>query len=370
MYRRALTYILVIMFAVSCVRQDAAKEDIYYSHDKAIDDSLSAGRMDGAMRLIEQGQREAEDSDAYYHYESRKAAADYYMARPDSLMVHSGRAIKYYAAQPETPRRLKDYSSTLQTRSSYFQNFVFDSDSALSYQTRALDLAHRSAIKCFYAIALANTGDVYRQNGDYVTAADKYRQAIMLADSLELQKTEYVPMYSGLASVYTGLHNFKQSDIWWRRTEELWPVMMESEKFFFLNNRGHDLYLKGDYEASLKVFEKLSDFLTTQPSMDWERHFCSANISDVLIKLGRGDEARELIAGNLDYFSKVQPNPYVYAHVMIQKLNLLHHEGKNAMVEQLLLENPIKGNAKPDQYMDRLEFLKDIMPTPINGRRL
>lgn len=326
-----------------------------YPYDTEIDDSLRHGNFDAAMRMIDSQLAISTDSDQYYHYLSRKAGVDYYMACPDSLLIHTGQSLRYYNGMKPTAQRLKDMSTSLQTRSVYYQNYSFNADSARKYMGKATEAARLSGLRAFYSQTLANLGDLQRQFGEFDKAADSYREAALIADSLQLQPTHFVPIYMGLASVYTALYDFYQSEIWWDKSEDLYSHMMETEKFYFLNNRGNDLYLKGDYEGSLKYFKRLRAFLDKHPQMEWESNFCDANISDVLIKLGRGKEALPMISRTLHYFTETQPNPYIRDHILIQQMNQLMDEGKLSEVEQMLrLER--NGGERPDKTRDRLEF--------------
>lgn len=327
--------------------------------DSEISDSLKVGNIASVRRMIAEGKSQASDSDEYYAYVTNEAVADYYTAQPESLLRNCDRAMRYLLSVEETPDRLALLSRLCQTRAGYWQQYNFNADSALIYQKRGCEYSRRVGNHRQYIQSLSNLADSYRLRGDLDKSADTYRQAIMLADSVGLERTGYVTIYSGLAAVYTALHNFRQSDVWWRKTAELWPEMMENEKFFFLNNRGNDQYLKGDYEASLRTFLKLKSFLDTHPDMEWERHFCTANLSDIYIKLGRTQEAEPYIKDNLRYFSEVQPNTYAFNHVLIQEMNSLHASGRDDEVERLLASHPVDITMRPDQYTDRYEFLKD-----------
>lgn len=359
--RIAICGVLFFIILTSC-GGDSGKQDIAETASVAVSDSLRTGKLAGANSLIDTRMAEASDSDTYYAWLTQRAVVGYYSAQPDSILSASSRVLTYLNRQEETPLRLKIRSKAAQARAGYYNQFVFNADSALFYQQMGYNAAHASGDREQTQVALANLADCHRVAGRLDVAADAYREAVALGDSLKLSDYGMLPVYSGLAATYTALHAFDQSDIWWNRVDSIYDRMAPSEKFYYLNNRGNDLYLAEKYDKSLSYFKRLESMLKDNPEMEWERHFCLANISDVLIKLNRAEEAKDYISDNLKFFSEIQPNEYVYNHVLIQQMELLRSEGRDAEVVSLLRLHPMDKKVRPDQYYDRYQFLKDFYP--------
>lgn len=356
-----ITCILLLSLLSGCEKAGKSREDMKIA-DNAISDSLKAGNLSGASRLVREGLETASDSDEYYNYMTHLAVISYYSAQPDSILAATSRVIAYTERNPETPARLKLRSKVEQTAAGYYNQYNYKADSALRHQKLGYEYALRSGDMTDTQLALANLADCYRLRGELDKAADTYRESISMGDSLRLDPYGMLPVYSGLAAVYTALHDFDQSKIWWDRTGRLWNQMIPNDRFLYLNNRGNDYYLAGDYVNALKIFLRLEKMLSESPEMEWEMHFCKANLSDVYIKLGRGDEADAYIEENLHYFSEVQPNSYAYNHVLGQKMRNLQNRGRYQDVMTLIRTNPVDVSLRSDQYLDRLEFLKDFYP--------
>lgn len=363
--------IAVIAFGIgitSCAG-DSGKEDIFDAVSSSVTDSIRKGSVAGARSYLDRGLAAAQDSDTYYAYLSQKAVVEYYGARPDSILAASDATLRYLSGVEATPLRLKIKSKAEQAKAGYWNQYNYNADSLLHYQKAGYDDASRSGDKLMTQLALTNLADSYRVAGQLDKAALHYRHAAAMADSLALDNYGLIPVYSGLAATYTALHQFQQSDVWWRKVEGLYKEMPPAEKFYFLNNRGNDLYLARKYKESLSYFKRLEQMLAGHPEMEWEQHFCSANICDVMIKLGRGREVADLIERNLHYFLKVQPNPYAYDHILLQKMSLLKEEGRNSEVIELLRLHPVDQAVRHEQYLERYQFLTDFYPVVGDWKR-
>lgn len=358
----SLPFVLVIAIFFLSVTTGCRKEqydiDAVEEAGQCVADSIKAGKIDSALALADRKMREASDSDIYYSWLTQKAVLYYYAAVPDSILSAGHRVLRYVEASEPIEARHLMKSKAEQAICGYYSQYVFIADSAYKYQKRGYESALASGDRSAAQLALANLADLHRLRGELDKAADSYRMAIAMADSLKYDGFGYIPVYTGLGAVYTALHDFRQSKIWWDRAGKLWDEMLPNEKFYYLNNRGNDYYLEKDYKNSLAMFMKLDSFLRQNPGMVWERHFCDANLSDVYLKTGELQKAAPLIAGNLEFFSKTQPNPYAFNHVLTQKMQVLHDEGRDAEVLKLISEYPVDMSVRSDQYLDRYDFLR------------
>ena len=146
------------------------------------------------------------------------------------------------------------------------------------------------------------------------------RQAIALADSIQADTASYIPLYSGLAATYTTLRDFEQSRIWWEKCGRLWPLMTVYDRFNYLNSLGNDYFYQKDYPQALETFLRLDTFLLDYPDMEWERHFCQANLSDIYLKLHQPEQALPFIAENLPFFGASGHNEMLMSHLRTHQM--------------------------------------------------
>ena len=189
-------------------------------------------------------------------------------------------------------------------------------------------------------------------------SAMTYRQAIALADSIQTDTANYIPLYSGLAATYTTLRDFGQSKIWWDKCERLWNMMTVYDQFNYLNSRGNDYFYQKDYRQALDIFLRLDTFLQTHPDMEWEAHFCRANLSDVYLKLHQPEQARPLIAENLAYFGASGYNEMVMSHLRTQQMELALQDGDFGQADKLVTQYPYRDDMRSEQGLLRLDFLR------------
>jgi len=360
-FMRNILLLTIFTLSLAACRDNKAKytETAYPPECVEIEDSLKTGNIDYATKRISRLISEARDSDDLAAYRVLQSVVDYYAARPDSLYVHSANVICWLESQLPTPRRLTLKARVFQARAGYFTQFDYNPDSCLHYQSEA----HRTAIELgdpvLTELTAANLADTYKMRGDLELSSMYYHRALQLADSLKLPRTDYVPITGGLAAVYTALGNFEESRRWWDRTGKYWSEMMTHEKFNYLNNVGNDYFLRKDYPKSLETFRKLQKFIADNGLTEWEQHFCEANLSDVMVRMGMDSAAAPYIEANLKYFSEENSNPYAFNHVLTQAMRMNMNLGNYAEADRLISEHPLDTNVRSEQQLGRYEFLQE-----------
>ena len=320
---------IVLLIAVLIGGGCASRESNETSLDRinrAIRDSLRTRNIPFIEQAIRQGKSEARDSDEYYNFVVQDMVRYFYTAQPDLMMLSTDSVVRYLSKVPVTDFRNRLMLKCMQAKGLYYTQFVFDADSMLFYQKEACRYAEKDSDIEELLLCYANLADAYKFAGDLSMSAMSYRRAIALADSIHTDRENYVPLYSGLAATYTTLRDFEQSAFWWDKCGELWDLMMLYEQFNYLNSRGNDYYYQEDYQQALKTFLQLDAFLQEHTDMEWERHFCKANLSDIYLKLHEPEKARSLIIENLEYFGKSESNEMVLEHLHTQQMELAMQE--------------------------------------------
>ena len=322
-----------------------------------IHDSIRTFNVTFAKTAITEGKKIVKDSDDYYDFVLYDIILYFYMSQPDSMLSNLTLNMNYLSGQSSTPRRNKMRIKCLQTKAAYYSQFFLNPDSLIYYSIEASKVAEQDPDFEERILCYNNLADAYKQKGELAQSAFYYRKAIYLADSVQTAKDNYVPLYGGLATTYTTLHDFKQSKLWLDKSLELWDSMMTHEKFNYLNNRGNDYYYQGDYENCLNTFLQMDTFLHAQPELEWERQICHANLVDVYLKLKQPQKADSLLHDNIRFFKEMQNEtvlPYLYT--LLMELSLQKKDYKQ--VELLIGEYTLPKDTKPEQTLGRLDFLQ------------
>lgn len=191
--------------------------------NQAIADSLKRHNISFVVQAINQGKREARDSDEYYNFVTQDIVRHFYTGRPDSVLLNTDSVLHYLSGKPFSAFRNRLMVKCMQAKGIYYTQFVFNADSMLFYQKEACRYAEQGDEESEKLLCYANLADAYKFGGDLSMSAMTYRQAIALADSIQADTASYIPLYSGLAATYTTLRDFEQSRIWWEKCGRLWP---------------------------------------------------------------------------------------------------------------------------------------------------
>ena len=288
-----------------------------------------------------------------------EAVLNYYLYRPDAMLVAIDSATGWLDRQPETPTRMMMLQKVLQAKGTVYSHFYNNPDSAILYLTRGAEAAEKTGNRKEHALALANVADAYKLASRLDMAADFYHRAILEADTAGFTPEDYVSLYGGLATVYTGLRDFNNSAVWWKRTMDLWPRMIPFEKFNNLNNYGTDFYYRRDFAGALKTFKRLDNYLDSLPSADWEKNFVAVNMADCYLQLGMTDSVESLIPDSYRYFTEEQPNPVAVSYLHTLMMRRAWQRGNRAQVEHLIAVHPFSDTLRPEMQLLRLEFLSD-----------
>lgn len=348
------------LFMVGCEKKDRSEIGSFAQLDEYIADSITEGRLSGARSLVDKELAKAgNDSDRYYMVLAQKCVVEYYSGEAAKILTISDSVLRY---APKAEKRVRDFmeGKTYSTLAGYYRRYQFNPDSNIYYYKKGLDCLRRVGELVILTNAYGNLAGAYRDNGDLVESAKYYQQGIHVADSCGLDAYAHLPLYTGLASTYTSLRDFQQSEIWYEKAAKEWDEMDVNDRFFYLNNRGNDYYLQKRYAESLGMFVRLDSLLRKNPELEWERNFCKANMTDIYLQTGKPEEAASLLDSTLYYFTVVQPNPYVMLHLDTQKLRLYLLEGKTEEARRLVAEWERPGSHdRAEQAGERLEVLKD-----------
>lgn len=278
---------LVISLLVGCQRPSSTEKTEEERKVLAcIDDSVDA-LSPHAPKMIEQTMKEAADSVFYYEAYVRMAKWYGLSATPDSLDPIVAKTIAFCNRQPTSPRLNSLLAFAYNLKAVKLHNFRQNPDEVVKIYRQVTDLLAESDAKDQLPKVCANLGDAYIFKNQLPEAAAWYRRALFLVDSLKLPAKENITLYLGLATIYLQLNDFDTSLKYYQQTEKYFSQMSVSMQAYYLNNYGSYYYYAKDYQASLKKFLSLKNFLEKHgKTTTFDMYLCKLNLSDVYLNLG------------------------------------------------------------------------------------
>lgn len=215
---------------------------------KQIDDSVMT-LAPSVKQLIADGIRTAPDSMTAYEYRLREARYLTLTDHPERFKDNIEKILRFAEQQQKRElnnaekRRLNTLiAGAYNCRAAYYHNFHRKQHQAIQLYKAAYSLLANSDSEHNMPKVCANLADAYIQDNNMPMAAQWYRRALFLVDSLALPPKENVTLYMGLAQIYLSLHDFDTALHYYKATEEHFNMMSPSMQAYFLNNFGNYYY--------------------------------------------------------------------------------------------------------------------------------
>lgn len=209
------------------------------------------------------------------------------------------------------------YMRYLRSQLTYYAQFTNQYDSMLYYaqgtKQMALDLGdNRAAIN-----AMSNLGDILRQKGDEVGAAQEYLNAMLLNDSTVQEPELYLAIHSGLGCTYIVLRNLDKAEQILQGMKRWKESMQRVDSISYFQLLGNCYYYMKDYTRSLSCFKALDSLLATHPEMEFDHHICQVNVADILIQKKEDERLGDRLQASASYFLANGINAYLpYIHTL------------------------------------------------------
>ncbi|MBD5357875.1 MAG: histidine kinase [Bacteroides sp.] len=328
-----------------------------------INDSLRHGNINDAVRLTLELKEKAlarGDSQTWSEGMVQQGVNSYYQGKPDLLLSSADSAIAWLEHQEITSELARIIAKAYQTRGAYYDQFNFNPDSAAKYLKLSVENVELSGIYEDLPQAYGNYANAMRLGSSLDSAAVYYHRAITVADSLKMEPVHYIPLYNGIAAVFTDMRDFDNSAIWWGKSMEILEEMNRFDKFNTFSGMGNDLYYRQDYEGSNHIFTSLRKMLDSIPDSRWERMFTDVNIADTYLRLDKPDQASALLDSATRYFSTEQPNPMVksYIHTLRMRAAIKTRDVNEA--NRLANTYPLADTLRLEQLLARLQVLEEL----------
>ena len=310
-----LAALVVSVLSVGCGGRSASATDdtdsARINRLRQIDDSVMTFAP-STQRIIDEGIRTAPDSITAYEYRLREARFFSLSDSPersknciDNILCFASEQRKQKLSRKQTLRLNSLVAGAYNCRAVYYHNFHRNKEQAIELYRTAYDLLANSDAKHNMPNVCANLADAYIQNNEIPKAAQWYRRALFLVDSLSLPEKENITLYMGLAQIYLSLHDFDTALHYYKATEEHFNMMSPSMQAYFLNNFGNYYYFKKNYRQALDKFLRMKQNLERHGLQNnFDMYLCKVNLADVYLNLDSIRTAQRYLDEVEPYFHK------------------------------------------------------------------
>lgn len=337
-----------------------------------ISDSLSVGNLAAAIRITNELKGKAlakGDSTTWSEAMVQQGINSYYQGNPELLIASTDSAIKWLERQEPSRERARVLAKAYQTHGAYYDQYNFNPDSTALYLRKSVENVEMTGIRTNLPQAYGNYANSMRMAASLDSAAIYYHRAISIADSLGLETSHYIPLYNGIAAVFTDMRDFDNGEIWWKKSMGILDSMNQFDKFNTLTGYGNYLYYRENYPEAERVFTRLRNMLDSVPDSRWEKMFTDVNLADIYIIRGHIHKANEMLDSTINYFATEQPNPVAlsYIHTLQMKSAIADKDLTQAL--ELSKKHPESDTLRLEQRLARLKALEDLYSQTGNYRR-
>ena len=339
---------LGVLIPVSCLergRADVSEMQAYEAFFDAHYDSITIAPRQVRTKAISR-MRQCRDSLVGYSYlalalKTCLATSDMDSAR---LLI---RQIEFFARRQPSSARLADlYSECLNMKGNVYAR-LGEMDSAEVCFRQAYEQRMKGECTDVVPDILINLADACNRQGKLDISAYWYRRALLLCDSLNLLSRQKVPVYYGLAQVYSSLRDFELCDHYYDLAAQSYEQMLPFEKHFYLNNRGTSYYYRGDYLTAIEYFRRAEALTDDYPDMSYELNLCRLNLGDCFLQQGEADSAAKYIALCQPFFRGLGMHTALY-YLDTQHIQLALLRKDYATARRLLKEGVPADDIDPD----------------------
>lgn len=310
-----LAALAVSILTVGCggrsTRADAESDSARIARLRQIDDSVMT-LAPSAQRLITEGMRTAPDSMTLYEYRLRQARLYSLSDTPersksyvDGILRFADEQRKQKLNKKQTRRLNTLVAGAYNCRAAYYHNFHRNKDQAVELYKSAYHLLAQSDSKHNMPKVCANLADAYIYDNDLPKAAQWYRRALFLVDSLSLPEKENITLYMGLAQIYLSLHDFDTALHYYKATENYFQLMSPPMQAYFLNNFGNYYYFRKDYPHALEKFLRMKRTIERHGMQNnFDMYLCKVNLADVYLNMDSISRSQQCLDEVEPYFRK------------------------------------------------------------------
>lgn len=292
------------------------------------------------MRVCDSLLSQAKDSMDYYELLVAKGSR-YTVANPaDSMLYYADRTLAFAGRCGEKGKRMNGITARgYSLKATYYHQMRQNRDSAIIFFDKAYQYAMQSDIMENVPNTAANLGDAYAINDDLPQAAQWYRRALYVADSLNLPERSTASIYMGLGRIYTQLQDYATAYKFYKDAEVRFDIMKPNMQIYFLNNYANFFYYKQDYDNALVLLQRMKSFIEKQQSgggkYTSDMCLCKINMADVYLNLNNTDSAKILLDEIEPFYRKYDIETAIY-YIGTIRIGIAIKEGQLDKVKRII----------------------------------
>lgn len=343
-------------FLASCNKGNEQTDSTWMKTMRALDDSI-AFRSPKARFMADSCLARAKDSIEFYDCQLRLARLFISDSKTDSASATINRTMAFLKGEPKTPHTRGMEGFAYNCRGVILHTYRRGAKEAVANYRRAYETSMESdRMECLPDIC-ANLADAYSFDSDLPNAAAWYRRALFLSDSLQLPHTRNISLYMGLGRVYMMLEDYDSAKKNFDASERMFNQISPEMQIYLVTSIGNYHYYKKEYLLSLKQFERLELLLRKLKMEDsYSMFICRVNMADVLLNLGRLDEAQENVDAADRYFTQADDSVALYYTHSVE-LGLALRKGDMATAKHLAALKDKPESAEPGLRIIRNKYL-------------
>jgi Putative regulator of cell autolysis len=334
--QRGSTFFICILclFIVSCHTKNREKTADKYTYADSLTEhykELSLEYPDLVRQKLLKVRQVIKDSINYYKLTQSISYTYFNDNKIDSALILNDRVIHFCTKNISDTTRLNQLKTDTYFHKGLFLSIISNIDSAQYYLNKAYQTAiltkenKKSAEIC---IRLAYN---YSLQGNYTSSVLYYKKAQEAANLLKNNTNLLFFIQTGLAKVYLGLNNYKQSNIYFTLAEEKINEVPPYHKFIFASLRASYYEAIKKYENALKWYKE-ANIATRKFKFNIYRGITECNVGGTYILLNKPDSARYYLDKANFYFTKSNQNINYsfYLNGLYAELALLKNDLRNA----------------------------------------
>ncbi|MCM1346769.1 MAG: tetratricopeptide repeat protein, partial [Bacteroides sp.] len=289
--------LFLLGLAGACVRSELRGEADSKFVDSLLDDNINILYSDPqrADSILAANQQLVSDSEAWYKLELYRGIAHYFQG--DTMVMHRMQNnVKRWFVKQEDAVGLE---GLYWNHKGVYNITAGRYDTAKDFYKNAYKALNRSDDNKALISTCINLADVCFLTGSLPEAANYYRRALFIIDSIGSKK-DFLAVNTGLGRIYTELDNFAEAHQFFESVKGDFSGASNHEIFIYYLSFGNCLFFEKRYAEALEMFKKA---YTVCHSLNNEMYLmqCETNIGETYLLMNQLQEAHEYIYRALEY---------------------------------------------------------------------
>ena len=314
--------------------------------------NIIVSNLPKARLLVDSLEQSSADSMSQSLAETYRAICNLAEYKLESVHLMCDRVEKFISRQSiGKAERYRIAMRNICTAKGIAYSYSRDVDLATKYLKAAIGFEETKRLPQAYL----NLADNYNQNGQYVNAAECYRRALQINDSLgKIVRPDLI--YNGLAMSYINISAFEEAEKNLDKAKESLSQMSSYDKYILYNNYGNLYYYTGEYDKAHNSFKHAFKFIKKSGSGTLESVVPLFNLAEINILLHEPDSA-EVCIDTLEKSLRGKDIPVFSQHLKTLEMALAI-EQNNLPLATNIMESFTENVLPPELHRIRSRYMQ------------